>query len=281
LVNDSASRTKTVTREVSVRGLPKTSEGQRIEWYTYCQRLKIGRIIQCATCKHSQDMATLQRSHRDASRPIAIDVHDTYKAHHSRGRHHIRRKQSVKQHGSPQSPRPPTVQIPKLAKPVPDEDNAPSLELDFIRQPYDKITLGQSTKIDILVSLRYPQQAPSVLPVHLDYSPFITFATLVAEGRNGERIPMEASAILAQKTCDTIHSFQQPEKQCVAFWHHFPDRLPLGFSSFTDLKITKTGVYRLRTTLMRTGGSAGDGAVSLACIDSMPITVCPPPTRRR
>ena len=226
-------------------------------------------------------MATMRRSVRDASRPMAIDIHDTYKAHHARGRHHIRRKHSIKRHNSPHSPRAAIAQLPKLSKPISDEDNAPSLELDFIRQPYDRITLGQSIKIDVLVSLRYPQHVPSVQPIHLDYSPLITFTTLVAEGRNGEEIPMEASAILAQKTCDTVHSFQQPEKQVAALWHHFPDRLPLGFSSFTDLRITRTGVYRLRTTLMRTGGSAGDGVISLACIDSMPITVCPTLTRRR
>lgn len=150
-----------------------------------------------------------------------------------------------------------------------------------MHEPDDKITLGRPVKTDILVSLRYPQQSPSVHPLHLTYSRLITFTTLVAERRDGERVPMEPSALLAQKTCDTIHGFSQPEKQRAALWHYFPDRLPLGYSSFTDLKIAKPGIYRLRVTLMRTGGSAEEGAVNLACIDSAPISVSPPSTRRR
>lgn len=226
-------------------------------------------------------MAATRRTVRDAARPTAIDAKEAYKAHQSRDRHHLHRKQSTKRHDSPQSPQAASVHHRKLSDPSTDGGNAPSLELDFIHEPHERIVLGQPVKTDILVSLRYPQQVPSVHPTHLNYSPFITFATLVAEGRNGERSPLDATAIFAQKNCDTVHSFQQPEKQRAALWQHFPDRLPLGFSSFTDLRIARPGTYRIRVTLMRTGGSAEEGAVNLACIDSMPITVCPPSTRRR
>jgi hypothetical protein len=129
--------------------------------------------------------------------------------------------------------------------------------------------------------LRHPHQHPSVQPMHLNYSRLITFTTLVADDHNGERVPMEASALSAQKTCDTVHSIQEPEQQRSNLWHYFPDRLPLGYSSFPDLRIARPGTYRIRVTLMRTGGSAEEGAINVACIDSAPISVYPPSTRRR
>jgi hypothetical protein len=144
-----------------------------------------------------------------------------------------------------------------------------------------KIAIGRSVKVEVMVSLRLPQQPSSIHPMHLDYSRLITFATLVAEDQNGDLYPMEASALLTQKTCDTVHSFPHPDKQCAVFWHQSPHQLPLGFSSFPELRIARPGTYRIRVTLMRTGGSAEEGAINVTCIDSMPINVCPPPTRRR
>ena len=218
---------------------------------------------------------------RDVSRPTAVDEREAYEPHRSRSKRQSRRKQRAKHHDSAQPTRAVPVQPKTISDPVSDRDNAPKLGLDFLNQPDEKIAFGKSVKVDVLISLRYSHQRPSVRPMHLNYSRLITFTTLVADGHNGERVPMEASALSAQKTCDTIHSIQEPEQQRSSLWHYFPDRLPLGYSSFPDLRIARPGTYRIRVTLMRTGGSAEEGAINVASIDSVPISVYPPSTRRR
>lgn len=226
-------------------------------------------------------MASRRTSLRDVSRPIAVDDREPYELRRSRSKRQSRCKQRTKRHESAQPTKVVQVYPKAISDPLPDRDDAPTLDLDFISQPDERVAFGKSVRVDVLVSLRYPHQDPSVHPMHLNYSRLITFTTLVADGHNGERVAMEASALSTQKTCDTVHSFQEPEQQQSSWWHYFPDRLPLGYSSFPDLRIARSGTYRLRVTLMRTGGSAEEGAVSIACIDSVPINVYPPSTRRR
>ena len=225
-------------------------------------------------------MATIRTSLRDISRPTVLDERETYEPHRSRSKRQSCRRQRAKHHESVQPTRVVPVHNRTVWDPVSDDGNAPTLGLDFIRQPDEKIAFGKSVRVDVLVSLRHPHQHPSIQPMHLNYSRLITITTLVADGHNGERVPMEASALSTQKTCDTVHSIQEPEHQ-QSWWHHFPDRLPLGYSSFPELRIARPGTYRIRVTLMRTGGSADEGATNVACIDSLPISVYPPSTRRR
>lgn len=226
-------------------------------------------------------MASIRTSLRDASRPTAIDDRKAHEPHRSRSKRQSRCKQRTKHHESVHPTRAVPVHPKTIPDPVPEHDSVPMLGLDFISQPDKQIAFGKSVRVDVLVSLRYPHQHPSVQPMHLNYSRLITFTTLVADGHNGERVPMEASALSTQKTCDTVHSFQEPEQQQSSWWQYLPDRLPLGYSSFPDLRITRPGTYRVRVTLMRTGGSAEEGAVNVACIDTAPICVYHPTTRRR
>ena len=218
---------------------------------------------------------------RDVSRPTVINEREAHEPHRSRSKRHSRRKQRTKHHESPKPTRVVPVHSLTISDSGSDYDIAPTLGIDFINQPDDKISFGKSVRADVLISLRYPNQRPSVQPMHLDYSRLVTFTTLVADSHNGERVPMEASALSAQKTCDTVHTIQEPDQQRSSWWHCFPDRLPLGYSSFPDLKIARPGTYRVRVTLMRTGSSAEEGAVSVACTDSAPISVYPPSMLRR
>lgn len=235
-------------------------------------------LDQTCNLQASIDMATLRTYSRDVSRPTAIDEMGDYETRHSRSKHQSRRKHRSRPQESPPAARAVATHPKKISDPIADRDNAPSLELDFMHGLEDRIAFGKSVRVDVLVSLRYPQQQPSVHPLHLDYSRLIAITTIVAEDQDGNRIPMDASTLAGQKTCDTVHSIQQAEKQLL---HHFPDRLAMGYSSFPDLRIGRPGTYRIRVTMMRTGGSADEGAVNVACIDSNLITVLPPVTRRR
>jgi hypothetical protein len=225
-------------------------------------------------------MATIRTNFRDVSRPSAVDEREAYEPHRSRSKRQSRRRQRTKHHDSVQ----PTRVVPMHHKMdldlLSESDNAPTLGLDFISQPDEKIAFGKSVRVDVVVSLRHPRQHPSVQPMHLNYSRLITFTTLVSDGHNGERVPMEASALSTQKTCDTLHSIQEPEHQ-QSWWDYFPDRVPLGYSSFPELRIARPGTYRIRVTLMRAGGSAEEGATNVTSIDSAPISVYPPSTRQR
>ncbi|KAK3052258.1 hypothetical protein LTR09_006468 [Extremus antarcticus] len=144
----------------------------------------------------------------------------------------------------------------------------PRIELDVIGQPSPGIQLGMPVEESIMISVRHSSRDQAVSSSNIDTSGIFAVTSLVSEGQNGERVPLEPGAMCTEKQADSIHPLPENCLDTLARTH--PSRQPLGYFSFPDMIIRQAGTYRIRTTLLRMGES---GTTTLMAVDSNPIKV--------
>ncbi|KAK3676942.1 hypothetical protein LTR78_003147 [Recurvomyces mirabilis] len=131
----------------------------------------------------------------------------------------------------------------------------PYFELDVIGQPRPGVPLADQ-----------PINAAAV-----DTSSLFAVASLVADNRSGERVPLEAGMMTGQKMFDSVHSI--PEECADRLANNEPCRLVLGYVSFPDMLIRQSGTYRLRITLIKMSAAGSGGGSSILAVDSDPVKV--------
>ncbi|KAK4544706.1 hypothetical protein LTR36_003955 [Oleoguttula mirabilis] len=142
----------------------------------------------------------------------------------------------------------------------------PSFELDIIGQPPTGTALGMPVETSVLISLRLPSPEWTLSADHTDTSKLFAVASLVADSRSGDRVPLEAGIMTGQKMFDSVHSI--PDECAEQLANNRPCRLVLGYFSFPDLLIRQSGTYRIRTTLIEMSSSGESGGSSIAAVDS-------------
>jgi hypothetical protein len=144
----------------------------------------------------------------------------------------------------------------------------PQFELHVIGQPSRGIVLGVPVDTSVMVNLRFPSGGRQTNATSIDTSRLIAVASLVAEGRNGDRVPLEAGIMTGQNLFDSVHpaSYEYADRLST----NDPCRLVLGYFSFPGLFIRQAGTYRIRTTLIQV---SEDGNKSVVSTDSEPIKV--------
>ena len=149
----------------------------------------------------------------------------------------------------------------------------PSWELDVIGQPHRIIPLGLEVETSVMASLRFPTAERASEGVNIDTSRLFAVASLVADTRSGERIPVESGLMTGEKLLDSVH--EVPEEHVETMSRSQPCRVVLGYFTFSGLLIRQAGSYRIRVTLiqMPVSGSSQQGATSVLSIDSEPIKV--------
>ncbi|TKA25338.1 hypothetical protein B0A50_06242 [Salinomyces thailandicus] len=147
----------------------------------------------------------------------------------------------------------------------------PHFELDVIGQPPRGVALGLPVETSVMISLKLPEPDQSVDADSVDTSRLFAVASLVADGRSGERVPLEAGIMTGQKMFDSVHAI--PDECADRLASNQPSRLVLGYFSFPGLLIRQSGTYRIRTTLIKTSSSGPDGGSSIVAVDSEPIKV--------
>ena len=147
----------------------------------------------------------------------------------------------------------------------------PYFELDVIGQPARGVALGMPVETSVLISLRLPTTDRAITPDSLDTSRLFAVASLIADSRSGDRIPLEAGIMTSQKMFDSVHSI--PDECVEGPASNSPCRLVLGYFSFPNLLIRQSGTYRVRTTLLETSPTGECGGASVVAVDSEPIKV--------
>ncbi|KAK5123675.1 hypothetical protein LTR85_002311 [Meristemomyces frigidus] len=142
----------------------------------------------------------------------------------------------------------------------------PSFELDIIGQPPTCVALGMSVEASVMISLRLPSPDRAISADSVDTSKLFAVASLVADNRSGDRVPLEAGIMTGQKMFDSVHSI--PDECAEQLASNQPCRLILGYFSFPDLLIRQSGTYRLRTTLIKMNATGEGGGSSIVAIDS-------------
>ena len=220
----------------------------------------------------------LQRSYlRDGSGPQPVDVsHGRDKGRSSSGRRKEgddREKHRPKRNDSQRAPSHETNLQRQTTSPQNTNIAAErsSLELDVIGQPARGIQLGMPVETSVMISLRMPAADRVISTNNIDTSSLFALTSLVADTNNGERMPLEPGSLSGQKMFDSVHPI--PEQCADTLARNDPCRLALGYFSFPGLLIRQAGTYRLRTTLVKMGGTAEAGATSLVAVDSEPISV--------
>ena len=145
-----------------------------------------------------------------------------------------------------------------------------SLELEVLVDPAKSIHLGTSVQTCIMVYLRLPTSDRVISANNINTSQLLGVTSLVADNRNGERIPLEPGLLSGQKMYDSVQPF--PDRYG-SLPYNDPCRQILGCFTFPDLLIRQAGNYRIRTTLVQMDGSSERGATSLFCVDSDSIRV--------
>lgn len=147
----------------------------------------------------------------------------------------------------------------------------PSLQLDVVLQPLPVIQLGMTIETSVLISLFQSLPEQSIKPRDVDTSSLFTVVSLISTEEDQQKIPLEAGSVSGQKLFDSVHpmptdgSYAPPQVGSL--------RAALGYCSFPQLLIREAGTFRLRVTLIKTGGSLDDGATSLQHVDSEPVKV--------
>lgn len=164
------------------------------------------------------------------------------------------------------------------AQPSGEAPAKPKWELDIIGQPPRVFPLGMEIETSAMVSLRFPSADRAADSGHVDTSRLFAVASLVADTRSGERVPVESGSLTGQKLFDSVHAI--PEEHVATMARSQPCRLALGYFTFPGLLVRQYGSYRIRITLvqMPASGSSQQGATSLLAVDSEPIKVERRPT---
>ena len=153
-------------------------------------------------------------------------------------------------------------------------------ELNVIGQPPKAIPYGMDVEASVMVSIRFssPDRAEHFASKSTDSSGFFGVASLVAETRAGERIPVEAGSLTGQKLFDSVHAI--PGDSAETMRRSDPCRVALGYFTFSGLLIRQPGTYHIRTTLiqMAASESGSQGGTSVMSIDSEQIRVERRPT---
>lgn len=142
----------------------------------------------------------------------------------------------------------------------------PTFELEFIGQPPGGVALGMPVETSVMISLRLPSPDRTISADSIETSRLFAVASLVADNRSGDRVPLEAGIMTGQKMFDSVHSI--PDECAEQLANNRPCRLVLGYFSFPDLLIRQSGTYRIRTTLIKTASSGDGGASSIINVDS-------------
>ncbi|GAB7359804.1 hypothetical protein MBLNU230_g6973t1 [Neophaeotheca triangularis] len=144
--------------------------------------------------------------------------------------------------------------------------------MDIIEPPPRSIALGTAIDTSAMISILLPSPDTQPASSTIDTSRLLAVASLVADTRSGDRIPIEAGNLTGQKMFDSIHAIPAECASPLARSH--PCRLALGYFSFPALLIRQAGSYRVRVTLIKMGGpGTSSGASSLVAVDSDPIRV--------
>lgn len=147
-------------------------------------------------------------------------------------------------------------------------------ELNVIGQPPKAIPYGMDVEASVMVSIRFssPDCADDFASKSADTSGFFGVASLVAETRTGERIPVEAGSLTGQKLFDSVHAI--PGDYAEAMRRSDPCRVALGYFTFSGLLIRQPGTYHIRTTLIQVAADGtSQGGTSVMSVDSEPIKV--------
>lgn len=147
----------------------------------------------------------------------------------------------------------------------------PYFELDVIGQPSKSIVLGQTIETSLLLSLRLPAVDRSITPASIDCSRLFAVVSLVADNRNGERVPLEAGVMAGQKMFDSVHPILADYTARLS--NNEPCRLALGYFTFPSMLIRQSGTYRIRTTLIKMSAAGEGGGMSILTTDSETIKV--------
>ncbi|TKA68802.1 hypothetical protein B0A55_09017 [Friedmanniomyces simplex] len=157
----------------------------------------------------------------------------------------------------------------------------PYFELDVIGQPPVGIALGMPVETSVMISLRLPSADRSITTTtttttataasSVDTSRLFAVASLVADSRSGERVPLEAGIMTGQKMFDSVHPI--PDECAARLANNEPCRLVLGYFSFPQMLIRQSGAYRIRTTLIKMSASGEGGGSSVLAVDSEPVKV--------
>ncbi|KAI7258773.1 hypothetical protein KC335_g12094 [Hortaea werneckii] len=147
----------------------------------------------------------------------------------------------------------------------------PQFELDVIGQPPRGVVLGLTVECSVMISLRLPTPDRTITADDIDTSRLFAVASLVADSRGGERVPLEAGIMTGQKMFDSVHSI--PDECAERIASNQPCRLVLGYFSFPGLLIRQSGTYRIRTTLIKTNEASQGGGSSIVAVDSEPVKI--------
>lgn len=222
---------------------------------------------------------------RDSHGPRAVDVGPGRDKVKSSSRRHRDAddagKNRSKREGSHRSSKKDSTHRRKPSDPLTTETllGRPTFELAVIHQPPRGIALGMPVETSVMISLVLPSPDMTVSADSVDTSRLFAVASLVADSRSGERIPLEAGILTGQKMFDSVHSM--PRESAARLSNNQPCRLVLGYFSFPDLLVRQSGTYRLRTTLVKTGDTPDSGASSILAVDSEAIKVERPATSSR
>ncbi|KAK3719928.1 hypothetical protein LTR37_004051 [Vermiconidia calcicola] len=217
---------------------------------------------------------------RETSGPQAVDSGSGREKHHGSSRRtkegDDRERHRSKRNESQRSPKKEPGHRRKVSNPQPANMSnvpaeKPSLELDVTGQPSKGIQLGVPVEKSVMLSLRLSASDQVINASNVDTERLFAVTSLVADTRSGDRVPLEPGVLSGQKILDSVHPI--PEHCAATLARNHPCRLALGYFSFPGLLIRQAGTYRIRTTLVKTGGSADAGATSLLSVDSEPIKV--------
>jgi hypothetical protein len=149
----------------------------------------------------------------------------------------------------------------------------PKWELDVIGQPHKVVPLGMEVETSVMASLRFPTADQAIDGGNVDITRLLAVASLVADTRGGERVPVESGMLTGQKLFDSVHEI--PEEHVETMARTQPCRIALGYFTFPGLLIRQAGSFRLRITLLQmpVSGSSQAGATTILSVDSEPIKV--------
>ncbi|KAM0718481.1 hypothetical protein Q7P37_005551 [Cladosporium fusiforme] len=149
----------------------------------------------------------------------------------------------------------------------------PTWELDVIGQPHRVVPLGMEVEASVMVSLRFPTADRATEAANIDTSRLVAVASLVADTRSGDRVPVESGLLTGQQLFDSVHDI--PQEHVETMERNQPCRVVLGYFTFPGLTIRQVGVYRIRTTLLQMSGSgtSQQGGTAVLAVDSDSVKV--------
>lgn len=148
--------------------------------------------------------------------------------------------------------------------------------MDMIVQPPSAAQLGTTLQPPVTVRLRNLNSESAEDADNAETANLLAVATLTSDSINDSANPVDPNSLLGGRRFDSIHPFTGEEDDLHSY--DTAETRGVGYVSFPDLVIRQEGTYRIRVTLIKIRGAAGEvpafsGGSSVQAIDSNPITV--------